>query len=259
MSRFVHCSTFVSQLTEALWLELFRQATILCTLKSLPPNLEAAQNLKFIHFISAGTDHISDNPMYTDTDIPLTTSSGIHGPMISEWVILQILSASHKQKTLLEWQNQHVWGNMLKLGPRKDAVGMRFGVLGYGGIGRQGMLHLPILYNRRIIYQPRHSGPRLQSNGYGCNRIHSIPPPYAREQKGRRLHRPRHRRQRRHHPQRLVQRHRHRLTAQLPVPRHRRSTSFCSLNQIHDAFPRRPRVRDLGIQAQRFHPEHFPR
>jgi phosphoglycerate dehydrogenase-like enzyme len=105
-------------------------------------SLDAAQNLKFIHFISAGTDHISDNPIYTDTDILLTTSSGIHGPMISEWVILQILSASHKQKTLIEWQNQHLWGNMSKLGPRKDSVGMRFGALGYGSIGRQGRHHL---------------------------------------------------------------------------------------------------------------------
>jgi phosphoglycerate dehydrogenase-like enzyme len=62
--------------------------------------------------------------------------------MISEWVILQILSASHRQKKLIGWQNQHVWGNYLELGPRKDAVGMRFGVLGYGSIGRQGQFHL---------------------------------------------------------------------------------------------------------------------
>ncbi len=58
--------------------------------------------------------------------------------MISEWVILQILSASHKQKMLIEWQNQRLWGHMSKLGPRKDSVGMRFAVLGYGSIGRQG-------------------------------------------------------------------------------------------------------------------------
>jgi phosphoglycerate dehydrogenase-like enzyme len=133
-----YCSIYVIQLTEASWTEQYREATILCTLKHLPPTLESARNLKFIHFLSAGTDHISDDPIYKNTDIPLTTSSGIHGPMISEWVILQILSAAHKQKMLIEWQNQHVWGNMLKLGPRKDAVGMRFGVLGYGSIGRQG-------------------------------------------------------------------------------------------------------------------------
>lgn len=94
-------------------------------------------NLKFIHFCSAGTDHINKHPIYTSTSIPLTTSSGIHGPMISEWVVLQILANSHKQKMLLEWQREHKWGAHAAMGPLRDSVGMRLGVLGYGSIGRQ--------------------------------------------------------------------------------------------------------------------------
>lgn len=94
-------------------------------------------NLKFIHFCSAGTDHINKHPIYTSTSIPLTTSSGIHGPMISEWVVLQILANSHRQKLLLEWQREHKWGTHAAMGALKDSVGMRLGVLGYGSIGRQ--------------------------------------------------------------------------------------------------------------------------
>jgi phosphoglycerate dehydrogenase-like enzyme len=127
--------------------ELYREATIICTLTALPPKVELAPKLKLVHFICAGTDHVNKNPVYTDTSIPLTTSSGIGGPMISEWVILQILTHSHEQKHLLEWQREHKWGNMRELPTRRDSVGMRLGVLGYGSIGRQSRL-----YNLRHEY-----------------------------------------------------------------------------------------------------------
>ncbi len=120
--------------------ELYESATILSTQGALPsPSL--AKNLKFIHFYSAGINSYLDNPIYTETDIPLTTSSGVHGPAISEWIILQILANSRKQELMYEWQKEHKWG---RLGDPdtsniRDSVGMRLGVLGYGSIGRQGM------------------------------------------------------------------------------------------------------------------------
>ncbi|KAI9744094.1 MAG: hypothetical protein M1818_002246 [Claussenomyces sp. TS43310] len=116
--------------------KLYTKATIICTIAALPDPTQA-KDIKFIHFISAGVDHISRKPIYTDSNVTLTTSSGIHGPMISEWVIMQILANSHKQKQLLDWQRKHVWGTHAALGQLKDAVGMRLGVLGYGSIGRQ--------------------------------------------------------------------------------------------------------------------------
>lgn len=50
---------------------------------------------------------------------------------------MQILAHSHKQKTLLKWQEEHKWGKHPELGPLKDGVGQRLAVLGYGSIGRQ--------------------------------------------------------------------------------------------------------------------------
>jgi phosphoglycerate dehydrogenase-like enzyme len=93
--------------------------------------------LKFIHIFSAGTDHIQKHPIYTDTDIPLTTSSGIHGPQIAEWAILQTLSLTHRSKFLIEAQKKHVWASHAEYGMVRDSVGQRLGVLGYGSIGRQ--------------------------------------------------------------------------------------------------------------------------
>jgi phosphoglycerate dehydrogenase-like enzyme len=66
-------------------LELYKRANVLATLSWLPPSAAAAPNLELIQFFSAGTNHVVKHPVYTDSDIPLTTASGIHGPQIAEW------------------------------------------------------------------------------------------------------------------------------------------------------------------------------
>jgi phosphoglycerate dehydrogenase-like enzyme len=90
-----------------------------------------------IHLFSAGTDRLPETPIWKETDIPLTNSSGVHGPQIAEWVILQILSHSHREKLLVELQKKHIWGSHQEIGFIRDCVGQRLGVLGYGAIGRQ--------------------------------------------------------------------------------------------------------------------------
>ncbi|KAM3086881.1 hypothetical protein ACMFMG_001002 [Clarireedia jacksonii] len=117
--------------------EYWRDATILVTLSSLPPTAEKAANLKLIHLFSAGADRLSNTPVWKETDIPITNSSGVHGPQISEWVIMQILSHAHKEKLMIEWQKKHFWGPHSEMGNVRDFVGQRLGVLGYGAIGRQ--------------------------------------------------------------------------------------------------------------------------
>ena len=97
--------------------------------------------IELIHFTSAGTNHIVKSPIYTSTDITLTTSSGIHGPMISEWVIMTSLVSSHLYNTMHDWQKEHKWGKdsgfMREIMNLQDNVEKRFAVLGYGSIGRQ--------------------------------------------------------------------------------------------------------------------------
>jgi len=93
-----------------------------------------------IHFFSAGTNHIAHTPIYTSTNIPLTTSSGIHGPQIAEWVILTMLAHSHHYSFLHQWQVDHNWGkgtHAKTLNSLKDKAGQRLAILGYGSIGRQ--------------------------------------------------------------------------------------------------------------------------
>lgn len=118
-------------------IETWEKTTILVTLAALPPSLEVIPKLKLIHLISAGANHLAETPVWKETDIPFTNSSGIHSPQIAEWVIMQILSYSHQQKILLQWQKEHKWGPYSDLNLVQDGVGRRLGVLGYGAIGRQ--------------------------------------------------------------------------------------------------------------------------
>ncbi|KAF4629006.1 hypothetical protein G7Y89_g9143 [Cudoniella acicularis] len=116
---------------------LLEGVTIVVTSANRLPSPKSTKHIKLIHLFSAGVDRLLTQPTFTDTNIPFTNSSGVHGPQISEWVILQILSHAHKQKLLLEWQKKHIWGSHQDLAPVRDGVGQRLGVLGYGAIGRQ--------------------------------------------------------------------------------------------------------------------------
>lgn len=122
--------------------EIFHDATLLVTLSALPPSPPSdCPKLELIHFTSAGTNHIANSPIYTDTTIPLTTSSGIHGPQIAEWVLMTMLTSSHHYDMLRKKQEKHQWAQKGKgvglLRGLHDKVGQRLGVLGYGSIGRQ--------------------------------------------------------------------------------------------------------------------------
>lgn len=116
---------------------IFRSATILGALHALPATKADCPNLRLIHLFSAGIDHIVNEPIYRDTDMTITTSSGIHGPQIAEWVLVTALAHSHQFPTMLDWQRERKWGSIRQFATVRDMVGQRLGVLGYGAIGRQ--------------------------------------------------------------------------------------------------------------------------
>ena len=106
--------------------DAWKDMTILCTLLIFPTPPSLASKLgrsysslqvlirrynlpELIHVISAGINHMSNAAVYNDTQIPITTLSGIHGPTIAEWVILTSLVTSRKYNTLREWRKWHAW------------------------------------------------------------------------------------------------------------------------------------------------------
>ncbi|KAL2831726.1 hypothetical protein BDW59DRAFT_139909 [Aspergillus cavernicola] len=116
--------------------EIARDSTIVVTLGNLP-NPEDAKDIKFIHFFSAGLDKVIHNPIFLDSSVPITTSTGIHGPPIAEWTLLNWLAASRQYQYTLENQKKHVWGRGEAYAQGHDQVGKKVGILGYGSIGRQ--------------------------------------------------------------------------------------------------------------------------
>ncbi|EGP88155.1 uncharacterized protein MYCGRDRAFT_41081 [Zymoseptoria tritici IPO323] len=117
---------------------LWSRTTLLCTITTFPPSVSSVPNLDLVHLISAGANQIFDKPIWKDSDVTITTSSGIHGPQIAEWVVMTGLVASHGYRELYELQKRRVWGDRNgEYRKVSDRVGKRVGVLGYGSIGRQ--------------------------------------------------------------------------------------------------------------------------
>ena len=79
------------------------------------------------------------HPIYTSSSVILTSSTGIHGPQIAEWAIMNMLVARHHYNQTYEWQKAHHWGSSATISKSgmSDHVGERIGILGYGSIGRQ--------------------------------------------------------------------------------------------------------------------------
>ncbi|KAJ5124942.1 D-isomer specific 2-hydroxyacid dehydrogenase NAD-binding [Penicillium bovifimosum] len=117
--------------------EVYQNATILVTFIHLP-ELKDAKNIKLIHTLSAGLDHLLYHPILRDTQIPISTSSGIHGPPIAEWTVMNWLVSSRKYTQSYEAQKAHVWEKQVAyMQGMHDQVGKKVGILGYGSIGRQ--------------------------------------------------------------------------------------------------------------------------
>jgi hypothetical protein len=118
-------------------------------------------SLKLIHTFSAGVDHLLKHPILQESNIPITTSSGIHGPPIAEWTVMNWLVSSRKHSLSYEAQKLHVWEDKAPYTKGiHDQVGKKVGILGYGSIGRQSMFHPRYVYTT-IIKEPKLSFPQL--------------------------------------------------------------------------------------------------
>ena len=115
---------------------LWSNATVLITLGVLPPDKSYCPNLTLIHLCSAGVDRWTSHPIFADSKIPITTSSGIHGPPISEYLLLTLLARSKHYLALHQGQVEHSWRKLPSSVAFYDHLGARIGILGYGSIGR---------------------------------------------------------------------------------------------------------------------------
>ena len=57
----------------------------------------------------AGVNSLQEHPFYRDSDIPLTTTSGVHASTIAEYVIAVLLALAHRVPRMVEWHGRKAW------------------------------------------------------------------------------------------------------------------------------------------------------
>jgi D-3-phosphoglycerate dehydrogenase len=87
----------------------------------------------------AGVDGLRDHPLYTESAVPLTTTSGVHAGTIAEYAITALLALAHRVPAMIEWQRRGVWPPDAQRWPLfvpTEIRGATLGIIGYGSIGR---------------------------------------------------------------------------------------------------------------------------
>jgi phosphoglycerate dehydrogenase-like enzyme len=107
----------------------------------LPPRtLGQAPRLKWVQVHMAGVDALADHPLYTQSTVLLTTTSGVHAATIAEYVITVMLALAHRVPRMVEWKGRGGWPPDAQRWPLfvpSEIRGATLGIIGYGSIGRE--------------------------------------------------------------------------------------------------------------------------
>jgi phosphoglycerate dehydrogenase-like enzyme len=105
-----------------------------------PRDLSRAPALRWVQLHMAGVNALADHPLYTDTTLPLTTTSGVHAATIAEYAVTMLLALAHRVPRMVEWQGRGAWPPDEQRWPLfvpSEVRGETLGIIGYGSIGRE--------------------------------------------------------------------------------------------------------------------------
>ena len=105
-----------------------------------PRELARAPGLQWVQLHMAGVNALYDHPLYTDTAIPLTSTSGVHAASIAEYAVAMLLALAHRVPRMVEWQAKGAWPPDEQRWPLfvpTEIRGATLGIIGYGSIGRE--------------------------------------------------------------------------------------------------------------------------
>jgi len=104
------------------------------------PEPEQVPALEFVQLSSAGVNHLWNLPLYKWRldDVKWSSASGVHGPIIGEYVVMSILAHFHKYFSAVEgFQGKGAWPKDRVFMPiQKELYSKTVGIVGYGAIGR---------------------------------------------------------------------------------------------------------------------------
>jgi len=119
--------------------------------------LALASGLRWVQLHSAGADHLLGNPIM-QSDVLLTTSSGIHATPIAEYVLASILAYRWRVPLWTGCQRESRWpADRWNLFARPELRGSTLGVVGYGSIGRE-VGRLARAFGMRVLAVRRSAG-----------------------------------------------------------------------------------------------------
>ena len=107
---------------------------------SVPRKAAQVSRLKWVQLHMAGPDSLHEHPIYTDTTVPLTTTSGVHAATIAEYAITVLLALAHRVPRMVEWKTRGSWPPDEQRWPLfvpTEVKGATLGLIGYGSIGRE--------------------------------------------------------------------------------------------------------------------------
>ena len=116
-----------------------RDAEIVFTISLRPEQFSLARQLRWVHAPTAAVHQLLF-PELVKSDVLVTNSTDVHGPVVAEHVIALIFALAKKIPQAVIFQQKRVWGQeaMWNEGPRpREIAGATVGLIGLGGIGRE--------------------------------------------------------------------------------------------------------------------------
>jgi len=135
------------------------------------PQPADAPRLRWVQLHSAGIDHLLDHPLYAQTEVMFTTTSGIHTIQMAEYVFAMILALAHRVPLMVEDQKAMNWSdNRWGRYVTNELYGSSIGIVGYGSIGRQiarlaNAFGIHVLAMKRDTRSLKHSGFSIPGTG----------------------------------------------------------------------------------------------
>ena len=116
-----------------------REAEIIFTISLRAEQLALAENLRWVHAPSAAVHQLLFAEL-VKSDVVVTNSREVHGPVVAEHVMALIFALAKKIPQAVVLQQKHLWGQelMWKAGVRpREIAGATLGLIGVGSIGRR--------------------------------------------------------------------------------------------------------------------------
>jgi phosphoglycerate dehydrogenase-like enzyme len=104
-----------------------------------PEQFRAARKLRWIHSTAAAVHQLMF-PELVESDVVVTNSRAVHGPVVAEQALALMFAVARKIPAAVRFQERHIWGQeqMWREGSAPSELqGATLGLIGLGSIGRE--------------------------------------------------------------------------------------------------------------------------